>query len=302
MYQAKVLLFIKNIILSDPYLFTLSTTYLLVLFVVSLLLLVVLMLAFQLRQKQEELTQANINLINTLQEMKQLSSAHSYFIRIIAHDMRRPLISFRGLADILNNLLKAGDFLKIKAISQDIDSTSLALETMLDNLILWAISQHEPIPYQPENLEVADIMHKVVNIFELLTKYDKITITLQCPSDLTLFADPNALKLILRNLIDNAIKNCSEQGDILIACEEKIDSNMVQIMVTDNGVGIKKSQLEIIQDVLAGRRITYPEQVGMGMGLMLVRDFTIRNQGSVFIESKLEQGTQVFLLLPRANF
>lgn len=285
----------------NHYLITLSTPYLIALLVVSLLLLIILRLVFQLRQKQEQLTQANINLINTLHEVKQLNSAHNSFMRIIAHDMRRPLIYFRGLADILNNLLKAGDFMKIEAISHDIDSTSLALETMLNNLILWATSQHEPIPYSPENLQVDSVVGKVVATFALLTKHDKITITLKCPPDLTLFADPNALKLIMRNLIDNAIKNCLEQGHILITCEEKADHNMVQIMVADNGIGIEKSQLGIIQDVLAGRRIAHPEQVRMGMGLLLVRDFTLRNKGSVFIESKLEKGTQVVLLLPHEN-
>ena len=251
-----------------------------------------------LNQVLAERDQTNQQLTASLQQVRQLNEARDFFMTIIAHDMRKPLIYFRGLADIINNLLKAGNFSQIRAISQSIDASGLDLENMLNNLFQWARKQQHKIPYQPAPVQALPIIQSVVNLFQQLVEHQQKTILIDCPSELTLFVDINALELIVRNLLDNALKNSPSGTTIRISCQD-VPDDCVKIVVEDSGSGMTASQLGFLQDILSGKAEGYPGQNGLGMGLLLVREFTQANYGAITVESQPQKGTHFTIQLPK---
>jgi signal transduction histidine kinase len=248
----------------------------------------------QLTQLLHEREQTNTELFTALADVQQLNKTREHFISVIAHDMRRPLISFRGLAALVSRLLKQEAYQDIKDVSKAIDSVGLDIETMFDNLLNWALAQREAIPYQPETVVLTTVLHKVANLFQQLVQFQTITISLSCPEMLSLWIDPNALELIVRNLVDNALKNTNPGGTINITCTE-LATNTVQISIADTGQGIEPEKLTFLQSVLAGQVRGDIGQNGLGMGLLLVRDFTVRNGGTIGVASVLGQGSSFFV-------
>lgn len=254
----------------------------------------------QLSRLLHERQQTNTQLANALLEVQQLNKTREYFISIIAHDMRKPLIYFRGLADLINGLLKQRAYQDIEVISHTIDSAGLDLEIMLDNLFTWAVGQREALPYYPQALPLAPILKKVAGVFQQLTHFQGKTITINCPDTLVVWADPNGLELIIRNLIDNALKYIDTAGNIQISAHEQ-PTNTILLSIEDNGQGIEPTKLAFLQGVLSGQTPAQAGENGLGMGLLLIRDFTIRNQGRVTIDSERGKGTQLTVVLPAAR-
>ncbi len=256
------------------------------------------LLAWRLHKNRQQLQQSNQQLTAALVEVQQLNTTLEHFIQIIAHDMRKPLISFRGLADHISLLLRQQAYDDIRIVSNAIDSTGIQIETMLDNLLRWALTQREPIPYQPRALHLATIIENVVGLYGTLSHNQTVSIFVHCPESLSVWADPNALELIIRNLIDNALKQLQPNGQITISCQPDGDA-CVQIQIADTGRGMATGKLAFLQGILSGQEPGRVGQNGLGVGLLLVRDFIQRNKGYITIDSIRGQGTTFRLYVPK---
>lgn len=251
----------------------------------------------QLTQLLEERQQTNAQLANTLAEVQQLIKARERFIGIIAHDLRKPLISFQGLASLVGTLLKQGAYSQIKAISQSIDAAGNQIETMLDNLLQWALNQREAVPYHPKNLRLNEALHTVVDMYQTLTRFQDIALTVTCPPALMVWADANGLQLIIRNLVDNALKQVGTEGKITLTADQ-LDEETVQLQIADSGPGLSSERLGYLQGVLADETRGEVGQQGLGLGLLLVRDFVLKNQGRIGVESPPGSGACFIVRLP----
>ncbi|KAB7733044.1 hypothetical protein F5984_03645 [Rudanella paleaurantiibacter] len=245
------------------------------------------------------LHRANARLSLALAEVQQLNKAREQFIGIIAHDMRKPLVSFQGLADLINDRLKQRAYADIGQISQAIDSAGVQIETMLDNLLRWALSQREAIPYHPDNIRVTDLLHRVTELHRHLVQFHNINIAVDCPSSVLVWADVDSLELIVRNLIDNALKAIGTSGCIQLS-GEVTDQQEVQIRVWNSGRGVSPDKLLFLQGVLTGRRAVQIGEHGLGLGLLLVRDFVARNKGRVTVEPGKPEGICFVVTLPKS--
>lgn len=238
-------------------------------------------------------------LVYTNRQLKVLNRSREHFMGIIAHDMRKPLVSLRGLAGLISTLLKQKAYHDIQELALSIDSTGLQIEAMLDNLLKWALAQRESIPYNPQAVPLAQTLGEVVSLYQQLTHLQGTVLLLSGAEKLWVWADPNGLQLIVRNLIDNALKHVEADGQILIRCG--VSGDRVLIEVRDDGRGMSAERLLFLQGVLSGRVAGHVGENGLGLGLLLVRDFTRRNQGTITIDSKKDEGTTFIVSLPRAQ-
>jgi signal transduction histidine kinase len=246
------------------------------------------------------LRQANAQLAHALTEVQQLNTARDHFIGIIAHDMRKPLVSFRGLAGLVADQLRQRAYNDIQLLSQAIDESGLQIETMLDNLLRWALAQREIIPYKPQKLHLNTLLHQVTDLYQNLVRFQDIQIRVDCPDDLHVWADDNGLQLIVRNLIDNALKHLGSVGEVVIQAQATAN-RQIRISIQDTGKGIASEQLAFLQGFLGGTVSGHVGQQGLGLGLVLVRDFAARNKGRVEVVSLPEQGTCFTIYMPTAQ-
>lgn len=255
------------------------------------------LLAWRLYRNRQKLQQKNLELEEALAEVQQLNTTLEHFIGIIAHDMRKPLISFRNLAELIGDRLQKRAYGDIQLISRAIDQSGNQIETMLDNLLRWALAQREAIPYRPESLLLISLLNRVTDLYRNLVQFQHIQITVDCPETLYVWADDNGLQLIVRNLLDNALKHLGAVGEVRVTAIVTADQQ-VQIQIDDSGEGIAPNQLAFLQDFFAGHVEGHVGQKGLGLGLLLVRDFAARNNGHVEVTSQPGQHTFFSVYVP----
>ncbi len=169
--------------------------------------------------------------------------------------------------------------------------------TDLDNLLSWAQSQQNGLKSSIEELGLYDVIIEKVDLLAESSSVKAITIHVEVDRDLRVRADKNQLGLIIRNLVSNAIKFSQEGGVVIIGASEKKDQ--VEVAITDNGVGIAAADIEKL--FRAGVNFSMPgtkNEKGIGLGLLLVKEFVELNNGKIHVTSKLGEGSTFTFSLP----
>ena len=258
---------------------------------IALALLVTIFLLYRLRQ-------ANFKLKNAYDEILQLHQARDYFFGIIAHDLRSPLNSFQEMAEVIKFYIETKRYDELKKISDGIDQMGLRIRVLLDNLLSWALSQRHELPHLPEQLVLLKKILPITELYQQVTSYKHAKITVECPTNLTVYMDSNACDLIIRNLVDNASKNLQKNGRILIKAAYNETSNCVELSVEDDGKGMSPEKLQQLTHTLHHPEIS--QNTPRGLGMILIGRFLQRNQISFGVKSVLGQGTNFNLMIPVA--
>lgn len=230
--------------------------------------------------------------------LNQLYQTKDRIFSIIGHDLRKPAIAFRGITQKVNYLLKKQDYATLERFGNEIENDALALNLLTDNLLNWALTQKNVMPNNPQQVEVADIVADEMAVFKKTAAEKRIQLVSVVPRGLLVFADPYALRTIIRNLLDNAIKYTCEGGRVETVVEDGAEG--VEIVISDTGVGIPESKLKDIFLLREGKseKGTAGEK-GAGLGLHLVHELVQLNRGAIEVASSPGQGTRFEVRMPR---
>jgi two-component system, sensor histidine kinase and response regulator len=229
------------------------------------------------------------NLINDQkQQLISLNSTKDKLFSIIGHDMRSPVASLRGLMDLVANAaVTQEEFVQLsKKLRTNLDN----VHSDLENLLSWAQTQQKGLKASFECLSLNDAVQDKTNLLGELSNHKNIKITNAVKEDVLVYADKNQLGLIIRNLIGNAIKFNHPNGSIKIDCDRLEDK--VKVSVTDTGTGMSKEELDKLFN--AGSHFSKPgtqNEKGIGLGLLLVKEFVELNHGTIEVTSIPEEGT-----------
>jgi len=255
----------------------------------------------EILRKNQELIEINENLENLVEERtKELGTANATkdkFFSIIAHDLKN---SFNGLLGYSNILLSDfdsfGDTDKINMISA-IKQVSESTYKLLQNLLDWARVQTGVIPYNPENISLKAILNDEFFMQQNLAEQKGITLELDIKDDLMVKADNNMLATVVRNLLSNAVKFTKSEGKVTLSLNKE-GKNAV-IKVKDTGTGMTPENLAKLFMVSENFK-TYGtnNEEGTGLGLILCKEFVLKNEGEIVVHSELGIGTEISVLLP----
>jgi signal transduction histidine kinase len=167
----------------------------------------------------------------------------------------------------------------------------------LKNLLEWSRTQTGNIAYIPEMIELASILEEETDLLLSSAQQKGIELQMNIPIKTMVFADKYMLRTIFRNIISNAIKYTYPGGLIKVSVENKQSDWLFKIM--DNGVGMEPAVCETIFIIGAHKSEagTQKEQ-GTGLGLILCKEFVVRNGGKIWVESKLGEGSAFYFTLP----
>ncbi|AEI49740.1 sensor histidine kinase [Runella slithyformis] len=238
------------------------------------------------------LRQANTHLHN-------LTKARDQLFGIVAHDLRRPMYAFQGIKALIGFHLRRQNYTAIEQLSVAIDESGVRLQKMLDNLVAWAMSQQESLPYEPEPLPVYERVQDIVDLYAGVNILKNVRFEIVVDKNLMAYVDPNAFDLIVRNLIDNSFKALSQAGNLRISA--KVQSPAIVLEFTDDAGGIPARKAAVIQRVFDAPQKAQIGQDGMGMGLITVGRFVKRNRGSISVRSVEGKGTTFEVRLPAEN-
>ncbi|KEQ30957.1 HAMP domain-containing sensor histidine kinase [Pedobacter antarcticus] len=234
----------------------------------------------QLSSQKDQLEQSNV-------EKNKLMS-------IISHDLRTPLMNIQSYLELLNEneLDNAERSMMEKAL---LTSTNNAVD-MLSNLLHWSKSQMEGSHVNLVELNLLSALLGSLEMEKVHAWKKGISLNYQIPPQLNVIADKDMLQLVVRNLVSNAVKFTPAEGTITIHAESLSDE--CKITINDNGKGITPEQQENIFSIKSEPTFGTNNERGVGLGLVLCKEFTERQGGQIGFESHIGLGSSFFIILP----
>ncbi|MCB0692104.1 MAG: hypothetical protein KDC16_10700 [Saprospiraceae bacterium] len=257
---------------------------------VGLLALLALGFLYLLRKKNRIIEGQNMELSN-------LNATKDTLFQIIGHDLRKPSLSFRGIGANINYLLEKGDTDRLKKMGSEIEKDAVQFYNLTDNLLNWAAQQKDLIALHPQNVSLHALVQENMSSFIHLSESKNISIINNVDESLSIFADKESLMVIIRNLLDNAIKFSPKDGKIEI--KSSIVGNKLRLDVIDNGSGIDADRLNEIlsKEFISSTQGTASEK-GSGLGLNIVKNLIKKINGEFNVESTVGKGSMFSVLIP----
>ena len=253
-----------------------------------------------LEERNRKIMAQNAQLSASEGELKKLNEAKDRFFSIVAHDVRSPMASLNGLLKVYQDteiaMSREESSALVGEISHQLDNVTI----LLNDLLHWARNQMTQVTFRPELLSIGAITKKIVGLLSLDASAKRIGLHENIAIGFNVFADPNMLDFILRNLVANAIKFTPIGGQISISAE--LQGAMIEVAVSDNGLGISEEKLGEIFDPLKRSPSTGTAgETGSGLGLSLCKEFVERHGGQIGVRPNVPQGLIFTFSLPRAG-
>lgn len=259
---------------------------------------------FSILQKNRALHKTNLEIEKQKKEiackaeqLSELNVVKNKLFSVIAHDLKGPMYAQRQLFRNIQQYDIPGD--EIKMMVPDILTDMNYTINLMDNLLHWAKSQMQSDALHLQVVDVAEMIESVTRLLRLQAEAKQVYIECKLDGPKYIYADKDMINLVLRNLLSNAIKFTPSQGNVIVAAHEANDS--VEISIRDSGIGMTTEALEkLSQNSYYTTRGTANES-GTGLGLMLCKEFLVKNGGTMRIESTYGKGSTFSFALPSCN-
>ena len=232
--------------------------------------------------------------------LQESNAAKDRFFSILAHDLRGPFNSLLGLTEIIALQPETLDDKRKTRFIHLIHKGVKNLSSLIENLLEWSRSQQGTIGFNPKEIKLEPLVQETANLLSEVGFSKEIALLVNIDKNIKILADEDMVKTIFRNLISNAIKYTHKEGLIKIYSRDlRPDKSFIEISVEDNGVGIAKEDLNKLFKIDSAYSNPGTEkEKGTGLGLVLVKEFLEKHQGTIHIESEKGIGTKVIFTLP----
>lgn len=253
-------------------------------------------------QKQHQLTieQKNRELDLRNREVERANQLKSQFLASMSHELRTPLNAILGFSDLLTDGTAGSLTEKQSRWVDHIRRGGKHLLQLINDILDLAKIEAGQVELEIESFGVNSALPEVISNIRQLAMTKRITLEIDCDSELRLEADRLRFKQILYNLLSNAVKFTPEGGSIRV--EAGIDAGKAKFTVTDSGVGIRAEDLGVIFDEF--RQVgetTRGVREGTGLGLAITKRLVEQQGGSIHVESKLGEGTRFTFTVPASK-
>lgn len=229
-------------------------------------------------------------------QLGELNTFKDRMFSVVAHDIRDPIAVLVNLMELLEEEIQASgeDHEEIvREMGQQIQNTFSLVEGLLD----WFRSQTGGMIFNPVERDLAHTVQTNLSLVRLRGENKNINILSEIPKGTYVYADKEMLELIIRNLLSNAIKFTDYGGTIRLKAEQQ-DRQMV-ISVSDTGEGIPLEQAHsLLQDDYPVSSVGTAGERGIGLGLILCREFVHINGGEIWFDSIPAQGSTFYFSIP----
>lgn len=245
-----------------------------------------------------ELQERNQKINDQAQQLKELNATKDKIFSIIGHDLRGPLASLRGLMGLLAGANLTHE--EFTTLSKKLKSNLDFVSDDLDNLLSWARSQAGGIEPRIERCNPHVIVDELNQLYGETARAKNIILENAIPQAMEIKADCNHIKLILRNLIGNSIKFSTAGGRV--TARGQILDDKVHLSIIDQGKGMSADEVRNL--FFIGTHFTKlgtSNEKGLGIGLLLVKEFVEKNGGTISVASEVGKGSTFTVSLQRQN-
>lgn len=249
-------------------------------------------------EQQKEVIQQKVQAIEEKnRELEKINQIKDKLIAVIAHDLKNPFNTISGYSELLVSRYHSFEKKEVQEFLKIINESSAKGNYLLDNLLQWYRLQTMSLKFLPLQLNLYNIVKDELLFYTSIAQDRGVNIINSIPQGITIHADSNMLKTIIRNLVANALKYTDKNGTISISAT--YDNREVTVAVEDSGRGIDPL---IKEKLFTGEHgVTSTGQggeKGSGLGLILCKDFVEMHHGRIWVESEPGKGAKFFFTLP----
>lgn len=213
---------------------------------------------------------------------------------IVSHDLKTPLDSIRGYLELLTEQVVT-DIEKTEIEADLLEQTKYTSDLLL-NLLYWSKAQMHGITVNLTSLDLNAMLEEVVNNKRMMAGKKGLDLVFTYLGPMGVTADKDMMRIILRNLVNNAVKFTPAGGSIHISTEVRGDK--VVAVIKDSGIGIPKDKHADLFTLKTSSTYGTNNEKGIGLGLMMCREFINYQQGDIWFESIPGNGTTFYVSLP----
>jgi len=210
------------------------------------------------------------------------------FISLIIHDLKSPLYS---QSILLNHLLASNQNQnnKLSPIIADLKASNNAILNFTKDFLLWFSMQENGFSVNHTSFQLRDLIDEILILYSEISKQKSVPLNNNVTPQLLVSSDRILLEIILRNVIDNALKY-TEEGKIDIYTRNNEET--IEIIITDTGVGIKSETLNIIKDIKNEKALS-------SFGYRFIQTLSLKISAQIEIAQNHPKGTIVIVQLPK---
>lgn len=248
------------------------------------------------KYNHKKLSVQKLQIENQASDLDKLNKVKDKIFSILAHDLKSPLNSLTGLIKLIkdDNLTKEEFSEYIPIISQNLGYNKILLE----NLLIWSRSQLKGLELNEKVFDLRELIQCNIDMLYHSGYYKGQILINEIPEETLAYADKAMIEMVIRNLLTNSLKFTKENHRISVSACSKGDKLLIK--VSDQGIGIKKENLD---KIFANEFFTTPGthlETGTGIGLFLAKELVEFNKGSIWVESEFGLGTDFYFEIPKA--
>lgn len=226
-------------------------------------------------------------------ELNQADKMKNDFISSVSHELRTPLTAIKGWGETAKMSLGTDEELVERGLDVVL-SEAERLSSLVEELLDFSRMQSGRLTVNVQPINIVDIVSVATDMYTELAKKQGLEISFTKPdSEITVLGDPDRLKQVFINIIDNAVKYTEKGGLVLVTTEQ--EEGCVKIIVKDTGVGIPAQDLDHVKEKFFKSNKTVR---GSGIGLAVADEIMKQHNGLVFLESTEGVGTTVTVVFP----
>jgi two-component system phosphate regulon sensor histidine kinase PhoR len=234
-------------------------------------------------------------IVEDITPLKTYQRAKKDFVANVSHELKTPISVIQSIAETLYE--EEENPFKRKFLNRILKRTA-EMEALVEDLLILAALESKEGKVIWEKVNLHEIVEEIIQNLKGFADEKKVSVKNEIPPDFNCICDGHKVGILLRNLIENAIKYNREGGKVFVRAEEK--NNFVVIEVEDTGIGIPKKSLPLIFERFYRVDKSRSREIrGTGLGLSIVKHIALIHGGKVEVESEEGKGSTFRVLIPK---
>ncbi|OAZ03044.1 sensor protein SrrB [Flavobacterium succinicans] len=238
-------------------------------------------------------------ILSQKEKLDELNATKDQLFSIVSHDLRSSVNALKTSNTKLTSSLESKNYDELDRLLHQNSAIANSAYSLLDNLLHWALLQTQQLYFHKDSVHLFSIVQQIEYSYKPLLLEKTIAFENEVSKNGFIFVDLDSLKIILRNLLDNAIKFSPEHSSIRFYSLDT-PSEFHQLIIEDQGIGMRPETIaELLQDNELLAKKSNSEIIGTGLGMQLCKQMIKKNGGTLAIESELNKGTKMILSFPK---
>ena len=251
--------------------------------------------------EKRNLARENLELSHLMKKLIELDQIKTNVISTISHEFRTPLTSLKGYLGILMPSVEEitsdqGPERKwLKGMKVNLDR----LETLILNLLVMTEVRAGDLLISDEEVVVSEVITGAIDALDPVIKSKGVEVYFDGDGEPRIEGDVEKLGVVMRNLIENAVKFNLDSGSVTIGVSSSKENGGITVNITDTGIGIPKEKIKNIFDTFTQADMSHTRRfAGAGLGLPVAKAIVEAHGGSIGVDSKPGKGSTFSIWLP----